>query len=167
LSLLKQFVQEQHFLPESVKTLYQYHIHKRTQPSFNEIEEALLSATAYYSRAFIVVDALDECGASDGVSDGGCKKFLSVIFHLQAKTGVNIFVTSRINNDIAKLFETALFLQIRVNEKDVESYLDGQMSLLQSDILDDDLRDRVRREVVRAVDGMYANLFIEHCTDLF
>ncbi|KAI9853443.1 MAG: hypothetical protein M1813_002220, partial [Trichoglossum hirsutum] len=155
LSLLKQFVQKQPFLPESVKTLYKCHNRKQTQPSFNEVEEALLSAAAYYSRAFIVVDALDECGVSDGVSDGRRKKFLSAIFHLQAKTGANIFATSRINNNIAKLFKNALSLQIRANEKDVESYLDGQMSLLQSDILDDDLRDRVRREVVRAVDGMF------------
>ncbi|KAI9781623.1 MAG: hypothetical protein M1839_005840 [Geoglossum umbratile] len=151
LSLLKQFAQEQPFLPESVKTLYECHNPKLTRPTFNEIEEALLSAATYYSRAFIIVDALDECG----VSDGGCKEFLSAIFHLQAKTGANIFATSRINNDIAMLFGTALSLQILANEKDVESYLDGQMSLLQSDILDDDLRDRVRREVVRAVDGMF------------
>jgi hypothetical protein len=163
LSLLKQFIQEQPFLPESVKTLHEHHDRKRTRPSSREIEEALISVVTHNSRAFIVVDALDECN----VANGGREQFLSSIFNLQAKTGANIFTTSRINNDIAKLFENTLSLQIRANEEDVECYLNGQMSLLQSDIMDDDLRDQVRRQVISAVDGMYANLSIKPCIDSY
>ena len=149
-SLLKQFSQEQPSLPKSVNTLYEYHNRKRTRPSFNEIEEALCSVAADYSRAFIVVDALDECS----VSEGGRQKVLSVIFNLQAKTGANLFATSRINGDITKLFEGALSLQIRATNKDIERYLDEQMRLLESDILDDKLRRTIKREVIKAADGM-------------
>jgi Cdc6-like AAA superfamily ATPase len=162
LSLLKQFVQGQPALPKSVKTLYRCHNTKRTRPSYKEIEEALLSVVADNLRAFIVIDALDECG-----SDIQRNQFLLSIFNLQAKTGANIFATSRIRDKIEKLFKTTLSLQIRANEEDVESYLDSQMSLLPSDNLDDDLRDQVRRQVVNAVDGMYANLSIIPCIELF
>ncbi|KAI9782352.1 MAG: hypothetical protein M1839_005225 [Geoglossum umbratile] len=150
-SLLKQLVQKQAAMPESVKTLYECHNRERTRPSFNEILEALKSVAAQYSRVLIMVDALDECR----VSDGELQKFLSAIFNLQAKTGANIFATSRINDNIAKLFGEALSLQIRAEDKDIESYLDGRMSLLQSDILDDALRGMIRGEVIRAVDGMF------------
>jgi hypothetical protein len=158
LSLLKQFVQEQPLLPQSVEILYEHHNRKRTRPSFEEIEEVLFSVVVHYSRAFIVVDALDECG----ISNSGLNQFLASTFNLQAKTRANIFATSRINNDIAKLFNSALSLQIRATNKDVESYLDAQMSLLQSDIMDNELRDQVKKQVVSAVDGMYANNPIKH-----
>ncbi|KAH0535997.1 hypothetical protein FGG08_007114, partial [Glutinoglossum americanum] len=150
-SLLKQLVQKQVSVPESVKTLYECHNRERTRPSFNQILEALKSVTAQYSRVLIIVDALDECG----VSNGERQKFLSAIFNLQDKTGANIFATSRINDSIARLFEAAISLEIRASNEDVESYLDGQMLLLQSDILDDALRGMIRREVIRAIDGMF------------
>jgi hypothetical protein len=156
-SLLKQLAQEQPSLPESVKTLYERHNRKRTRPSFNEIEETLRSVAANYSRVFVVVDALDECG----VSEGGRQKFLSAIFNIRAKVGANLFTTSRINDDIANLFEGVLSFQIHATNEDVERYLDGQMSLLQPDILDDELRDMIRREIIKAVDGMYANVSIK------
>ncbi|KAI9781186.1 MAG: hypothetical protein M1839_006294 [Geoglossum umbratile] len=149
-SLLKQLVQKRASMPENVKTLYEYHNRERTRPSFDEILEALKSVAAQYLRVLIIVDALDECSVSDER-----QKFLSAIFNLQAKTGANIFATSRVNDNIAKLFEVALSLQIRAEDEDIKSYLDGQMSLLHSDILDDTLQSVIRREVTRAVDGMF------------
>jgi len=107
--------------------------------------------TAYYLRAFIIVDALDECS----VYEGGRQKFLTAIFDLQAKTGANIFATSQINNDIAKLFKGAPSFQIYATNEDVERYLDGQMLLHQSDILDDELQGTIKREVIKAFKGMY------------
>ena len=163
LSLLKQLIQKGAPMPECVKTLYKCHNRERTRPLFNEILEALKSVAAQYSRALIIVDALDECG----ISDSERQKFLLAIFNLQDKTEANIFATSRINHNIAKLFKGALSLQIRASDKDVESYLNGQMSLWRSDILDDALRGTIRREVIRAVDGMYAKLSIKYRTDPF
>jgi Cdc6-like AAA superfamily ATPase len=122
-SLLKQLVQKQASVPKSVKTLYECHNRDRTRPSFDEILEALKSVAAQYSRVLIIVDALDECS----VSNGERQKFLSAIFNLQGRTGANIFATSRINDNIAKLFEGALSLQIRASDEDVESSLDSQM----------------------------------------
>ncbi|KAH0551181.1 hypothetical protein GP486_007489 [Trichoglossum hirsutum] len=157
-SLLKQLVQKRASVPESIKTLYERHNCERTRPSFDEILEALKSITTQYSRVLIMIDALDECGDSDSER----QRFLSAIFNLQAKTGANIFATSRINNNIAKLFEVSLSLQICAKNEDIESYLNGRMSLLQSDILDDTLRGMIRKEVIRAVDGMYAKSSIKY-----
>ena len=150
-------------MPESVKTLYECHNRERTRPSFNEILETLKSVAAHYSRTLVIVDALDECS----ISDGEHQKFLSAIFNLQDKTKANFFATSRINDNIAKLFKGALSLQIHASDKDVERYLDGQMSLLQSDIINDTLRGTIRREVIKAADGMYVKLSIKYHTDPF
>ena len=139
-------------MPANIKTLYESHIRQRTRLSHTETLEALNFVAALYSRTILIIDALDECDNSDG----NRQNFLSTILTLQGKIGTNLFMTSRPNNDIAKYFDTSLSLKIRANTDDIKSYIDGQMSL-QLDILDDSLRDRIRREVLRAADGMYVN----------
>ena len=152
LSILKQWLQKRAFMPANIKTLYESHIRQRSRLSRSKTLEALNFVAALYSRTILIVDALDECDNSDG----NRQNFLSTILTLQGKIGTNLFMTSRPNNDIAKYFDTSLSLKIRANTDDIKSYIDGQMSL-QLDILDDSLRDRIRREVLRAADGMYVN----------
>jgi hypothetical protein len=152
-SLLKQLIERRPSVPESITTLYKRHNDERTRPSFDEISKALHSTVADYSRTFIITDALDEFQ----ISEGGRKTLISEMFKLQAMTGANLFATSRFNNEITKQFKEALSLEIRATDEDVQGYLDGRMPLLQSDILDNDIRDMIRRKIVKAVDGMYAN----------
>ncbi|UKZ79072.1 hypothetical protein TrVFT333_006823 [Trichoderma virens FT-333] len=64
-SLLKQLARGQSSLPASVKDLYNHHKRKGTQPSLDKISKVLQSVIGVYSRVFIVIDALDECQASD------------------------------------------------------------------------------------------------------
>ena len=145
-SLLKQLAESQSSLLENIKDLYNRHRTKRTRPSLEEILSTLHSVVAKYLRVFIVVDALDECQASNG-----CRtRFLSEIFNLQG----NIFATSRINGEIAKIFSKATSLEIRARDDDIGIYLDERMQLQQSDILDDATRDMIKRKVVGATDGM-------------
>jgi Cdc6-like AAA superfamily ATPase len=152
-SILKQWLQKQTSVPQNIKKLYEMHKRITTRPSLDEILEALNSVASLYSRVIIIVDALDECDNSGG----NRQKFLSLIRDLQRKTKANLFATSRINTEIAKSLDPSLSLDIRANEHDVKSYIDGQLLLLQSDIVDDDLRDSIRKDVVASVDGMYAN----------
>ena len=134
-----------------MKSLYERHEVKRTRPSFNEISEVLQSIMAGYSRTFIVIDALDECG----ISDGGCGKLLSEIFKLQAKTGSSLFATSRFIPEIMEEFRGSPSLEIRAHDGDVRKYLDGHMSQLRPFVSrKPDLQEEIKTEIVRAVDGM-------------
>jgi hypothetical protein len=155
ISLLKQLVQKRHSIPETVKSLYKHHEDKRTRPSFDEISKALYTVTADFSRVFIIIDALDECQ----VSDGGRKRFLSEIFHIQARTGANLFATSRFIPEIMKEFKESSSLEIRASEEDLQRYLDSHMLQLPSFVLRSaDLQEQIKTEIVRAVDGMYVSL---------
>jgi hypothetical protein len=150
-SLLKQFVQEQSFPPQNVKALYEHHNNKRTRPSVNEISKTLHSVVSDLSKAFIIIDALDECQ----VSDGGRDKFLSEVLDLQAKTGANLFVTSRFIPEIMNQFEGVISLEIRASDGDVQQYLDGHMSRLPSFVLRNlDLQEEIKTEIIKAIDGM-------------
>ncbi|KAL6824068.1 ankyrin repeat-containing domain protein [Trichoderma camerunense] len=148
-SLLKQLAQAQSSLPKIVEDLYSKHEKSRTRPLLDEITTALHSTAAAYSRIFIIIDALDEC------QDLSRQRLLDEIFALQTKTGANIFATSRISDTIKRRFDRCLTVEISADEKDVLAYLDGQMSLRRSDIVNDDIRDTIRAGVFKAADGMF------------
>jgi Cdc6-like AAA superfamily ATPase len=152
LSLLKQLSQERPSLPDSVKALYDQHRNKRTQPSIDELSRALQSVAAMYSRVFIIVDALDECQASDGCRE----RFLSEIFTLQTKARANLFATSRYISNIEKEFERSTLLEIRASDEDVRRYLDSHVLQLPGFVTRSlELQEEIKAAIVEAVDGMY------------
>jgi hypothetical protein len=150
-ALVKQLALGWSSLPDIVKTLYETHKANRTRPSFDEISKSLKSVVALYSRVFILVDALDECQASD--SSRG--KFLADVFDLQDRAGVNLFVTSRYIQDITEKFHQSTTLDIRASSKDVRKYLQVRMSEGESYILRrPDLQAEITAEIIKRVDGM-------------
>ncbi|KAF4337456.1 ankyrin repeat [Fusarium beomiforme] len=153
-SLLRQLSWGLSSLPDGLRKLYNHHNNKgtRTQPSFDQISRALQSVVAIYPRVFIVVDALDECKVSDG-----CRtRFLSEIFSLQAKTGANLFVTSRLIPEIREEFDGSPSLEIHARDEDVERWVDGHMWQLPSFVTCyPDLQQEIKTEIVKSVDGMF------------
>jgi Cdc6-like AAA superfamily ATPase len=156
-SLLKQLVQKQPSMPESITSLYERHRDDRTSPSLDEISRVLYSVAANYSRVFIIIDALDECQ----VSDGNRSRLLSEIFSLQVKTEVNFFATSRFIPEIMRCFQGSMMLEIRASNEDVLEYVYkriSQSTRLKSIISKyPGLQDTIRTKIVKAVDGMYAH----------
>jgi Cdc6-like AAA superfamily ATPase len=157
-NLLKQFVREQPSIPDSVKTLYDRHKDRQTRPSLDEILRGLYSVAVAYSRVYIVVDALDECQISDGCR----QRFLLSLFNLQAKFGANLFATSRPILSIEKEFEGNSKLEIRASEEDVRRYLEGHMFRLPGFVArSPELQEKIKTDIVKAVDGMYV-VYFEH-----
>lgn len=151
LSLLKQLTQEQPSIAESVKDLYDNHYLKRTRPSHEEIVRTLQTVITSYSRIFIIIDALDEC--EDSFANR--REFLSDILTLQAKTGTNIFATSRFNHDIEKAFRGSLRLEIRATRVDIEEYLNRRLLNSRRLISEDfPLREEIKSKIAEAADGM-------------
>jgi Cdc6-like AAA superfamily ATPase len=150
-SLLKQLAESQPSLPATVKELYDRHKTKRTRPPLDEITRSLQTVITLYSRVFIIVDALDECQVSNS-----CRpKFLSSIFDLQARTGANLFATSRFIPEITEKFNEGMRLEIRASNQDVQRYLDGHMSQLPTFVLNrPKLQEEITTEIVKAVEGM-------------
>jgi hypothetical protein len=154
-SLLKQLAQEQISVPADVKILHESHRTKRTRPSYDEIVKALHSTIQSYSRVFIIIDALDECP----FSNEGRNSLLSEVFNFQVQAQVNLFATSRFVPEIMSQFEGCISKEIRAQDDDILNYVKGRIpQLLRSRISKyPDLQDAIRREVVKAVDGMYVH----------
>ncbi|KAI1356915.1 hypothetical protein F5Y01DRAFT_301082 [Xylaria sp. FL0043] len=151
-SLLKQLAQTQRSLPDTLEALYKQHEMKRTRPSLEEISSALESVINEISRVFFIVDALDECQPLDGCR----RKFLSAIFDLQAKTGVNIFATSRYIPDIIEQFVGSLSIEIRATEDDIRRYLHDHLSELPKCVTNQpDLQNEITTSITKVVNGMF------------
>ena len=154
LSLLRQLIQRQPPVPENLKSLYEQHSKDDTKLSFGEVSQILEFIVHTYSRAFIIIDALDECQ----VSEGGRNKFLLEIFNLQTKTGANVFATSRPIPDIIYEFEKqkSISLPVRASDEDIRTYLDPRMLELPSFVRrSPSLQEKIKTAVLEAADGMY------------
>jgi Cdc6-like AAA superfamily ATPase len=150
-SILKQLVQGRSPFPKVIKDLYDQHKAKRSRPLLKEISEVLQSIISPDSRTFIIIDALDECQNHDKCRD----ILLSEVFTLQDKARLNIFATSRPQEVEAK-FSEGIVQEIIATAGDIETYLDGQISLwnqLHKHNLDD-VRNKIKTEISRTADGM-------------
>jgi Cdc6-like AAA superfamily ATPase len=154
LSLLRQLIQRRPPVPENLKSLYEQHSKDDTKLSFGEVLQILEFIVHTYSRAFIIIDALDECQ----VSEGGRNKFLLEIFNLQTKTGANVFATSRPIPDIVHEFEKqkSISLPVRASNEDIRTYLDPRMSELPLFVqYSPPLQEEIKTAILEAADGMY------------
>lgn len=149
-SLLKQLAACRPSLPEAVKHLVSQHKDKRTRPLLNAISRAIQSVVAMHSKVFVVVDALDECRVSDR------KSFLSELFDMQTKCGINILATSRFVPDIVDRFQSSLPLEIRATSADIERYITDHLESLPSFVQRSQrLQEEIKTGISNAVDGMY------------
>jgi hypothetical protein len=126
-----------------------------------EVLAALRSAMACYSKAFFVIDGLDECTADDGNAR-------SVLFARLRSLGpsINLMLTSRPHIDVPAAFPNSLQLEIRANDHDIRRYVQGQI-ILSSRLAKHansrpDLRKEIENEIVALADGMQV-LCIDFC----
>ncbi|RFU77494.1 hypothetical protein TARUN_4708 [Trichoderma arundinaceum] len=124
---------------------------------------------AFYSRVFIIVDALDECQESDGCRSN----LLREVFRLQNVTKTNFFATSRFLPEITTKFKACKSFEIRASELDVRKYVHDQIengtiehlpSLVENK---PGLKEEIVRGISVAVDGMFllAKIYLDSLVD--
>lgn len=151
LSLLKQLVQGQPFIPNAVRVLYDECKGRGSRPSHEGILSTLYSVAASYSRLFILIDALDECQ----VSNEDRERFLRIVFGVQERTKANILVTSRFVHEIEKRFGESIRLEIRASDMDVQLYIEQRLQSFPSFVLHNPaLQAEIKTNLARAVEGM-------------
>ncbi|BCR91451.1 uncharacterized protein ACHE_70294S [Aspergillus chevalieri] len=159
-NLLKQLIMGQPTIPNAVKDLYDRHKPKQTCPSLSEIRNTLHQVAAFYSRTFIVIDALDECRATHDGRD----MFMQEIFNFQADIKANLFATSRFIQEIEAKFQKVIRLEIRADDTDVQRYLHAKLQNCPSLISQNDsLQEQIKNKIAKAVDGMFllARLYVD------
>jgi Cdc6-like AAA superfamily ATPase len=152
-SLLRQFVQKSpRVLPEILQLFYEcYKLQKPPRLAIEDVSKAMQIMIREYSRAFVVIDALDECHWENDE----LHTFLSVILALQAQTGLNLLVTSRRAFDTQSGFQGFLSLTIRASDNDIRLYLQNHMARLPPFVQrNPHLLDNIKDDIVQASNGV-------------
>ncbi|GAB1198512.1 hypothetical protein APSETT444_007835 [Aspergillus pseudonomiae] len=150
-SLLSQLIRPS--IPEIVRSFYNQHITRNTRPSSDDIMDILLEVVRGYTRTFIIIDALDEYSGSVGSRSD----ILAILFSLQGKTRVNLFVTSRHIHAIETEFDErgSIVLEIRARDEDIRRYLDDNVAWLPKSVLEKPgLEEKIVSAIIKATDGI-------------
>jgi len=115
-SLLQQLLQRRS-LPAELYTLYQRHTIQKIRLTISESLELLHAELSRCSRAFIIVDALDECSDDNGSRSA----LVEELFNLPTTT--SLMMTSRHVASIQAKLNQARRLEIRASDTDVRIYL--------------------------------------------
>ena len=134
-------------MPDKVKETYQKHHTQSSKPSVDELMDIIIAAVDEASRAFIVVDALDECPLQD------LGEFLERIIHIQSTKKLNILATSRRIPEIRALFASNIHtLDIVAHDSDLKRYLSNRIAKMSC--LAQDLREKIRDEIQKLAEGV-------------
>lgn len=154
LSILKQFTRRRREVPSEIMTLYQTNGDTGTRPTGKEIIEFLASVIRLYSRAFVLIDALDEYYSLDTAAP---HLLLADLFRLQRNTALNLFATSREIPEIISQFDGCMWKPISAQSKDILHYVNSQMPRLCPAQISryPDVQNLVRDTVVEVAQGMY------------
>ena len=150
-SLLRQFLLQISFLPQSVQKLYDLTRPNQARPSASDVYDVLKTLLRDFHRCFIVIDALDEC------KDKGIRKaLLQDLIGLNGDT-IRIFVTCR--PPLAEIEQYAKQhprVTICADERDLKAYcfhmIENDRDIL--DLLQGNLKNEVVEAVVSQAQGM-------------
>ncbi|OTA02586.1 hypothetical protein A9Z42_0029700 [Trichoderma parareesei] len=150
-SLVKQLSRKRPRLPDFIRKLHGKHTQEETRPSLDDLVEALGSVATMYSKIVVVIDALDECTASDRARS----RLLSHVVNLRTATAVNLFATSRHIPDIEREFKGSLKREVLAHEEDMHRYLVAHMKYLPDFLTEQNgLKEDIKREIVHAAQGI-------------
>ena len=116
------------------------------------VQSELRTLASGFGKTYIVLDALDECAATGST----LRQLLEFLFALRQAANVNIFATSRYNEETASLFaQDGLILEIQANDDDIRAYIDHRAaSFVPLVARKPGLFAYIRDEIVKASRGM-------------
>lgn len=150
-AILRQLVPTRGAIPEPVLRLHEKHCERGTSPSLEEIFNTLQYILKYYSKLYVVIDALDEC------SDDDRAKLLDKIRALQRNPSANIclMATSRYIPAIENAFKGEPKLDVQASDHDVKRFIASQIGRMPEFVkINEELRTRVQDTITQAVAGM-------------
>ncbi|KAJ7574506.1 hypothetical protein C8J56DRAFT_1172812 [Mycena floridula] len=124
-SILKQLVERRPAISQHLLSLYKTHSSQKTMPTFPELMDALHTELQSYTRAYLIVDALDEC------SDEARNLFLSKESPLGLRSfadNLQLLMTSRNMPSIThalKVEGDKSTIHIEAHVEDLQTYIRG------------------------------------------
>ena len=149
-SLLKQLAVIRPSLPQAVQDFHLNAEKQKRQPQQQDFEQAFLLTCNEFDRVYVVIDALDECEASQR------KKLLGFLCAARRKPCMRIFITSRSYPEhVITQFDPAQKTIIEADESDLRRYI--MQAIEDSDnaeVIDSDFQQVIVDKVCAAAKNM-------------
>lgn len=153
-SILQQLIFSIRHLPLDFKDMHKKHQKHHTRPSLAEIVQCLVETIGCFSKAYIIIDALNEYDEGDGVRDVLLRELLDLV----SVPNVQILITSRWLTSIESQLGDCRRLEIRAARGDICKYVEGRISnssrLLKRVKTDPELQEDIVDTVADACQGM-------------
>ena len=152
--LARQLVGRPERLPAQLESLHKNLEQQRRRPDLKELTRLLTNLCYERERTFIIVDALDECEATEER-----RNFLPLLQSLP-QGSTRLFVTSRPNNeDIFHRFTKAPQIQIAAPETEIQRFVTEKMRERQDfmERVTPELRDQIIGTISARASGMYVS----------
>ena len=152
-SLLKQLATAKTELSNHVLELYRKFTRQQRHPKQEDLEEVMVPICEAFDRAFLVIDALDEC------SSEGRRPVLEALKRLHEVQSISIFVTSRpYPGDVMRAFETFPKIATEARDPDIRKYVRSQIDKNHNlDDTDSDFKDEIVVKMSQKARNMYPN----------
>ena len=141
--------------PKDIEAKYQRE--KNQHPTANDLMDMLLSMPKWFSRVFVVCDALDEMDEQEQ------RAKLLPLFHKMKDSGIALFLTTRPHPaDIQDSFQDASIIELVPKEHDIRRYVEERLlsnnrfQRIQRDSTG--LKDQVVSKIVDSAAGMYEKI---------
>lgn len=153
-SLLRQLASQTRAFPQSLLDFYQRFKEARAHCPTSELRLILKEVCEYFTKCFIVIDALDECQQMHR------KEVLHTLDYLNMDN-VRLFATNRPHSyDVTQHFKHIEHIEVAAHEADIQSYClrmiddnDGTR-----DLMDNKLKVEVADTISKNAQGMYAKI---------
>jgi hypothetical protein len=150
-SVLKQLCYHLPSVPKTIRELYETHFRKRTRPQLHQTREALEVVVRSYSKVFILVDGLDEWS----MSENDQSDLVDELLRLHARTGINLFATSRYVPEILGRFSQHPSFQISSHQDDIRLYIEHNLWRISRHVtIDKDLEHQIKATICETSIGM-------------
>jgi hypothetical protein len=146
--LLRQFLLKKP-LPDDIHVVYEHHLQRKTKPTLDELLVMFHSAVGQYSRAYCIVDAVDEYPED--------LRYILLPYLNKLRLRVNVLITSRPNISIKPFFPSFQDLEISATEQDISHFVTQQIlssSLSRRIEGRPELHAQIQEKLSRSAEGM-------------
>ena len=147
-------------LPPKLKEIHEQLYRSDSQPKYDELRNVFLTIIQQLGHVYFIVDALDECTWDERQN---LSKFLLSITEASNQGTVKLFVTSRKESDIERVFQQNAIPTIEIEatkvDSDIEVYVKDQIEQRLQDgnlrIRNMALKDKILGALTTKAGGMY------------
>ena len=165
---IKQICRRIKHLPPQLLEAYKAHYRNDSHPNYEELRSLFLAIVRQFNSMFLILDALDECTLDQ--REELCKFFSDIIESNISSTKattqrgiVKLFVTSRKEPDIERIFQQKSFPRIEIEaakvDSDIAVYVQAQIESRLKDgrlvLRNMALKDKILNALTTKAGGMY------------